>query len=222
LVFPAFNEEENIARVVQKAVTVLEKVTSIYEIIIIDDGSDDRTPQIIDDLALQSTIRVFHHPQNIGYGAALRTGFTNARHEFIFFIDSDDQFDISEISTFLPYIHEYEIVTGFRLVRQDPFLRNLNARGWNIVNRLLFGTRVKDINCAFKCIHRSVFDRFTLTSDGAMINAELYAQARKHKLTIKEVGVSHFPRQAGKQTGANLRVILKAFRELIALRKKLT
>lgn len=220
--FPAYNEAANIAKVVHKARTALDQVASDYELIIVNDGSTDATGQIADELARQDEhIRVCHHERNKGYGAALKTGYNAARYEFIFFLDGDDQFDSAEIINFLPYIHEYDIVTGYRLVRQDSFFRNLNARGWNLINFVLFGTRVKDINCAFKCINRRVFELFSLTSDGAMINAELYAQARRHGLKIKEVGVSHYPRTAGVQTGAKLSVILRAFKELFTLRKQL-
>ncbi|MFC1849208.1 glycosyltransferase family 2 protein [candidate division CSSED10-310 bacterium] len=222
LFFPAYNEEGNIERVVLEAKSILEELARNFEIIIVNDGSNDDTGKIADALAAQDPrIKVCHHPLNRGYGAALKTGYTAARLEYIFFVDSDGQFDLSEMHKFMPFIADFDIVTGYRIRRQDNFVRILNARGWNIINKILFGINVKDINCAFKCIKRSVFDLFTLTTDGAMINAELYAKARIHELTIKEIGVSHYSRTIGTQTGAHLSVIIKAFRELWLIKKHL-
>lgn len=220
--FPAYNEEDNIVRVVEKAKAELEVFASKFEIIIVNDGSHDATGTIIDKMAAEdSRILAFHHSQNRGYGAALKTAFSKATNEYIFYMDSDDQFDIKEIAHFIPFLNDYDIVTGYRIIRNDSIIRNFNANGWRMVNKILFGISVRDINCAFKCIHKSVFDKISLTSDGAMINAELYAKARQLGLTIKEVGVSHYPRTAGQQTGANLKVIIRAFRELFVLKRKM-
>lgn len=222
LFFPAYNEEENIEQVVLNALTVLKNISSDFEIIVVDDGSIDKTGKIADDLSEKyPEILVIHHSENKGYGAALRSGYSSASKEFIFFTDSDGQFDINDINKFLPYIKDFDIVTGYRIKRRDPLIRTLNAAGWNLINRILFGFKVKDINCAFKCVNRKVFNLFTLTTDGAMINAELYAKAKLHNIKIKEVGVTHYPRQAGTQTGANLTVIIKAFKELYRIRQLL-
>lgn len=220
--FPAFNEEENIESVVLQSLEVLSGITSNFEVIVVNDGSVDQTRQISEKLAEQyEQIKVVNHTVNRGYGAALRTGFAAATMEYIFFVDGDRQFDLSELSLFLPWIEDFDIVTGFRIKRKDPFIRSVNAFGWKVLNRILLGINVRDINCAFKCFKKSVFEVITLTTDGAMINAEIYAQALRHSLTIKEIGVHHYPRQAGTQTGANLKVITNAFRELIRIKNSL-
>jgi glycosyltransferase involved in cell wall biosynthesis len=222
LFLPAFNEEGNIARMVDSGVKALSELCDVFEVIIVNDGSHDATGRIADELAGKNDrIRVVHHNINRGYGAALRSGYAAARFDYVFFTDSDGQFEVGELKEFIPYIAEYPIVTGYRIERRDPFIRTLNARGWNLINRLLFGIRVKDINCAFKCVQKGVFEKIHLTTDGAMINAELYAKALAHGLKIKEIGVNHYPRRVGKQTGANIWVIARAFIELLRIKRSL-
>jgi glycosyltransferase involved in cell wall biosynthesis len=158
---------------------------------------------------------------NKGYGAALRTGFENSSKDFIFFTDSDNQFDISEMTKLLPYIRDYDIVTGFRIKRQDNIIRKINEFGFNRLIRILFGLKVKDLNCAFKIYKKEVIKSIPLKSTLAFINSEILIRAKKKGFTIKEVGVKHYPRQWGTQTGANLKVITGTFRELFKLRKEL-
>jgi glycosyltransferase involved in cell wall biosynthesis len=220
--FPAYNEEHNIVPLTEEAVEVLERLTSDYEVLIIDDGSADRTPQVADELAQRfPKVRAIHHPQNRGYGAALRTGFENCRMDYWFYTDGDRQFRIAEIENLLPYAADHDIVTGYRIERKDPFIRALNARSWNLLSRLLLKIRIRDINCAFKLYKASVFDKVRPQSSGAIINTEIFALARIHGMTIKEVGVHHYPRTVGVQTGANPLVILRAFRELFALYRRI-
>jgi len=139
----------------------------------------------------------------------------------IFFSDSDLQFDISELSNLLYWIKEYDIVIGYRKNRRDPFVRRLYAFGWNTLVKLAFDLKVKDINCAFKIFKRHVFDKIRIDATGAMINTDILAQAVKYGFKIKEVPVTHYPRLKGKQTGANIKVIFKAFEELFRLHRKL-
>ncbi len=224
VVLPAFNEEANIERVTRDVVSYLETTGLDYEVIIVNDGSRDRTGAIIDTLAREfPRVRARHHPQNRGYGAALRTGFGAAEKQFVFYMDGDGQFDIRELALLLPLAtDENHIVTGFRIKRNDPFIRRLNARlfgGWLV--RLLLNVRVRDLNCAFKLIPKKVLDAVTLESTGALINAELYGRAVRKGFGIKEVGVHHYPRTAGTQTGAHPKVILRAFYDLFRLRQKI-
>lgn len=224
VVLPAFNEEPNIERVVHDCVAYLDGGGLDYELVVVNDGSHDRTGEILDRLAAElPRLRPQHHPQNRGYGAALRTGFYAASKRFVFYMDGDGQFDIRELDTILPLVTDDDhIVTGFRIERRDPFIRRLNARlfgGWLV--RVMLNVHVRDLNCAFKLIPKKVLNAITLESTGALINAELYGRAVRKGFRIKEVGVHHYPRTAGVQTGAHLSVILRAFYDLFRLRRKI-
>ncbi|MFH1709467.1 MAG: glycosyltransferase family 2 protein [bacterium] len=216
--FPAFNEEKNIENTVKAAVLAATPLFSDFEIIIIDDGSKDKTPEIIDSLAKSDkNIKAVHHPENKGYGAAVRSGFVNATKELVFFTDGDSQFDISEIKLLLPLINEADLVIGYRIKRRDPLHRRLFAKLWGAFIAVLFNIWVSDMDCAFKLIKRKVIQNLDLKSNGAFISAELLIKAKKKGFKIKQVGVHHYPRKEGKQTGANIKVILKAFYELSKL-----
>jgi glycosyltransferase involved in cell wall biosynthesis len=224
VVLPAFNEAANIEQVVRDCAAYLEQRMPDYELLVVNDGSRDRTGEILDRLATElPRLRPLHHPQNRGYGAALRTGFDAATKPFVFYMDGDGQFDIRDLDQLLPLATDDEhIVTGFRIERRDPFIRRLNAKlfgGWLV--RLLLNVRVRDLNCAFKLIPKRVLDSITLESTGALINAEMYGRAVRKGFRIKEVGVHHYPRTAGVQTGAHLSVILRAFYDLFRLRQKI-
>ena len=222
VVFPAFNEEANIRAVVEDANRTVPKLTSIFEIIVVNDGSKDRTGEICDRLVEElPNVRVVHHPQNRGYGAALKSGITLARYDLIFFTDADGQFDLNEVAALLEQADTYDIVAGYRARRQDPPYRLLFAWGWNILVRLVLGIRIRDIDCAFKVFNRRVFDKVQINSVGAMVNTEIFAQVSRFGMTVKEVPVSHFPRRHGKSTGGNPAVIIKAFRELTRIRRKM-
>ncbi len=224
VVLPAFNEEANVERVVNDCIAYLESSGLDYEIIVVNDGSRDKTGQILDQMKAQiPRLRPQHHPQNRGYGAALRTGFEASTKRFVFYMDGDGQFDIKELDTILPLAtDEDHIVTGYRIKRNDPFIRRLNARlfgGWLV--RVMLNVYVTDLNCAFKLIPKKVLDAIRLESTGALINAELYGRAVRKGFKIKEVGVHHYPRIAGTQTGAHPLVILRAFYDLFRLRQKI-
>ncbi len=224
VVLPAFNEEANVEKTVRAVAAYLDQKPIDYEVLVVDDGSADRTGAIIDALAKElPRLRPLHHPQNRGYGAALRTGFDAARLRFVFYMDGDGQFDIRDLDRLLPLATDDDhIVTGYRITRQDPLMRRLNAKlfgGWLV--RVLLNVRVRDLNCAFKLIPRKVLQAVRLESTGALINAELYGRAVRKQFGIKEVGVHHYPREAGVQTGAHVSVIARAFYDLFRLRRKI-
>lgn len=222
LVFPAYNEEPNIERAVAEARRALQKFADRHEIIVVNDGSADRTGEIIERLAREcDDVVPVQHPKNRGYGAALCSGFARAGLDYVFFSDSDLQFNLDEMDRLVEWIGRYDIVTGYRVKRADPLHRKLNAWAWGTLVRFLFGIKVRDIDCAFKLFRRRVLDAIKPTSAGAMINTEILAQAVKAGFTIHEVPVTHLPRTQGQQTGANLRVILKAFGELFAMYARL-
>ena len=220
--FPCYNEQDNVRRVVGRAKEVLEGIGADYEVIIVDDGSADRTGQVADELAAgDKRISVVRHRRNMGYGAALQSGFRAATKKLVFFTDGDGQFDIGEIRELLPLMEGYDIVCGYRLNRQDPIMRKINGWLWTRMVCILFGMKVRDIDCAFKMFRREVFEHIKMESSGALISAEILARATRAGYKITETGVHHYPRTAGKQTGAKLRVILRAFKELFSLYKRI-
>ena len=218
-VLPAFNEEANLEQSVGRMAQALDTYARNSEIIVVDDGSLDQTPFVLERMAgLYPTLRVVRHPRNRGYGAALRSGFAAARCPWVFMMDADNQFDPSELSLLLHHAAEADIVTGYRKHRRDPVLRRLNAWAFFTLVRFFFGHLVRDVNCAFKLIRRDLLTRMDLHADGALINAEVTVLARRLNARIIEVPVHHYPRLSGKQTGANPLVVLRAFRELLAFR----
>jgi glycosyltransferase involved in cell wall biosynthesis len=216
--FPCYNEQDNISGVVKKALDVLEKLNADFEIIIVNDGSSDDTGKITDELAGRNDrIKVVHHGTNLGYGAALQSGFKAATKELVFYTDGDGQFDINEMPPLLDLMGQYDIVSCYRLNRQDNILRKINAWCWTKLVCFLFGMKIRDIDCAFKLYKREIFYNIKLVSTGALIDAEVLARAVRKGYRVVQEGVHHYPRTAGAQTGANLRVILRAFRELFGL-----
>jgi glycosyltransferase involved in cell wall biosynthesis len=213
--FPAYNEEGNVEKMCSSLKAILPQVAEDYEIIIMNDGSKDRTKEIADRLAQEDNrIRAVHHEKNLGYGAAIRSGIKACRKEYLFFTDGDSQFDVSQLSQFVPLISNHDGVIGYRLNRRDPWVRRLNAWAWNRLVRLLFGLKMRDIDCAFKLFDRKVFEGMELESSGAMISTEMLVKIKDRGFRLRETGVLHSPRLTGRQTGANPRVILRAFKEL--------
>lgn len=217
-VLPAYNEEANIFQAVEVVRAALETVTSNYEIIIVDDGSIDRTGEIADGLVKEDArIRVFHHYRNLGYGAALRCGFREASKGFCFHTDSDCQFDLCEMREVAEMALDADMVAGYRLSRADPIHRRLSAAAYNQLLRRAFGLRVKDPDCAFKLYRSEPVKKLDLGSDSILISAELLIKLRNAGGIIREHGVRHLPRRRGKQTGNSLRTLMHALRELTEL-----
>ena len=217
--FPCYNEQDNITRVVEQALTVLEKLNVDFEVIIVDDGSSDGTGQIADSCAARNgRVKAVHHRTNLGYGAALQSGFKAATKELVFYTDGDGQFDINEMPPLLPLMERYDIVSCYRLTRQDNLIRKINGWCWTKLVCLLFGMKIRDIDCAFKLYKREIFDNIKLSSAGALVDTEILARAVRKGYCVTQKGVHHYPRTAGVQTGANWRVILRAFKELFRLR----
>jgi glycosyltransferase involved in cell wall biosynthesis len=220
--FPCYNEQGNIAGVVEKALAELENLNADYEVIIVDDGSGDSTGTIADELAGgNNRVKVVHHLTNLGYGAALQSGFKASTKELVFYTDGDGQFDIKEMPGLLDLMEQCDIVSCYRLNRQDNLMRRINAWCWTKLVCLLFGMKIRDIDCAFKLYKREIFDTFQLVSTGALIDAEILARSVRKGYRVVQQGVHHYPRTAGAQTGANFRVILRAFTELFRLWKQI-
>jgi glycosyltransferase involved in cell wall biosynthesis len=219
-VLPAYNEEALIAATATAMADELAKHADDYEVIVVNDGSRDRTREIVEGVAAQDPhIRLVNHPVNRGYGAALKTGFDAATKDLIFLTDGDKQFDLTEIARFVPEIERgADMAIGYRSPRRDPMVRLVYAWGWKVVVTLLFGYTARDVDCAFKLFKRTVWERITVYSGGATFSAELLVKARACDYRIRELPVKHLPRLAGRPTGGNPRVILRAFRDIIWLR----
>lgn len=219
--FPFWNEEENVENVVKNAIQVAEKVAEKWEIIMVDDGSSDKTLQVAEKLARSnSRLRVISHKPNRGYGAALHSGFTHAKYDYIVFTDGDGQFDFAEVTKFIEKIDNADMVVGYREKRRDHqlFKRLLLMNLLKIGDFILFHFSFKDIDCGFKMFRREAIERLMpLRSEGAMITTEILAKAKRKKLKIEEVGVTHYPRKLGHQSGANFPVIIRAILESLIL-----
>ena len=223
LVLPAFNEEAVIGTTLLHVLSVLTTTEQVkdFEIIVINDGSADRTGAIVSALAKsESRIRLLTHEHNQGYGATLVDGFAAATKELTLFMDSDGQFDLYDLDRLLPFIDTYDAVIGYRFNRQDTWLRKFNAWGWKMLIRQVLGISARDIDCAFKLLHTDFLQQHPLETRGAMINAELLYKLQRANCTYREVNVQHLPRQGGRATGAKLSVIVRAFRELFSFARK--
>jgi len=220
--FPCYNEEANVEKMVRRCQAILPEVAENWEIIPVNDGSKDKTGEIIDRLAKEDPhVHPVHHEKNKGYGGAVISGYNAAKLDYLFFTDGDLQFDLREITLLLEKIDEGDLILGFRKNRRDPWHRKLNAFLWGSLVKFLFGFQVRDVDCAFKLIKRKVADKVQLSAGGAMVSTELLARANRAGFRFAEVGVTHYPRVAGQQTGANLKVILRAFKELFKLYGKI-
>lgn len=219
--YPFWNEEKNIEAVVENGLKIVPDVAEKWEILIIDDGSSDNTLKIANELSEKyKNIKVIAHSPNRGYGAALKEGLEKSQYKVVVFTDGDGQFDFSEVSKFVDEIESCDMVIGYRNKRRDEkiFKRLLLMNMLKVWDFVLFGFHFKDIDCGFKMFTRHAIEEISpLRSEGAMITTEILAKATRKKLKIRQVGVEHYPRQFGKQTGANLPVIIRAILESLIL-----
>ena len=224
--FPAHNEEANIEAVVAEALEALPTIADRFEIVAVDDGSRDATPALADRLAEDhpGVVRAVHHPTNLGYGAALRSGFSAARFDVVAFTDGDRQFHVADLARLVERLQAPDApdaVVGYRLRRADAALRLVYARLYRLALRTFFGLAVRDVDCACKVFRRPALEGVRLESGGAFLSAELLIKLRARGRRIVEVGVPHYPRLAGRATGANPRVVLRAVRDFWLLRLRL-
>ena len=223
--FPAHNEAENIEALVAEALEVLPRLAEQFEIIAVDDGSRDATPRLADELAARhEQVRAVHHEVNRGYGAALRSGFRAARYELVCFLDGDRQFHVDDLGRLLERHAQPDhpdVVVGYRQKRADPFVRLAYARAYRLALRIFFGLKVRDPDCACKLFRRSALEGIRVESEGGFLSGELLVKLLGRRRTIAEVGVPHYPRLAGRQTGANPKVVLRAVRDFWRLRLRL-
>jgi glycosyltransferase involved in cell wall biosynthesis len=218
LVFPAFDEADNLTVLLDRAQEIAASLTRDFEIVVVDDGSRDGSAEIVRErAAVRPNIRLIRHAENRGYGAALRAGLRETRGELVFFSDADLQFDLAELSLLLHHARTFDVVAGYRHPRRDPWPRRAMAFCWGQLVRVLFDLPIRDIDCAFKIFRRPVLESVPLASLGAFVNTELLVRARSAGFRIHQVPVSHRRRRHGRQSGARPRVILRALVELATL-----
>jgi len=220
--FPAYYDEKNIGKVVASALKVLEELKlKDYEITIIEDGSPDRTAEVADELARRHPkVNVIHHEKNMGYGATLRDGFMNAKMDYVFYTDGDNQFDLEELKKFVALVPYTDIVVGYRKKKQYSTYRKVTSLVYNFVLRYLFDIDYVDVDCAFKLIKTDLFRKINIESVDAFIDAEILLKARLLGYTSTEVGVKHLPRVDGISTGARPSVIFRTIKEIAEYRKQ--
>jgi glycosyltransferase involved in cell wall biosynthesis len=222
VVIPCFNEEANVAGVVEDARAAAERAADVHEVIVVDDGSADATSEIAGGLIHRHPdLRLVRHEENRGYGAAVRSGFEAAEMPWVFLTDGDRQFDLGQIEELVVHAGSADAIVGRRAHRADPLGRRVSARAWNVLVRQMFSIPVRDVDCAFKLIRRDLLDQIELEANGAMVSTELLVKCRRAGARIVEIDVEHRPRAAGEQSGASPRVVARAFRELARMRRVL-
>jgi glycosyltransferase involved in cell wall biosynthesis len=224
--FPAHNEEANLRGLVEEALATLPGLAATFEIVIVDDGSRDATGAIADELAAAhpGIVRAVHHPTNLGYGAALLSGFRASHHDLVAFTDGDRQFrveDLGRLTERLAAPDAPDVVVGYRIRRADPLIRTLYARAYRFANLVWFRLRVRDVDCACKLFRREALEGIAVESGGAFFSAELLIKLRAAGRAVVEVGVPHHPRTAGSPTGAKPSVVLRAVRDFWLLRLRM-
>jgi glycosyltransferase involved in cell wall biosynthesis len=224
--FPAHNEEANLRGLVLEALATLPKLADTFEIVVVDDGSRDATGSIADELAVAhpGIVRAVHHPTNLGYGAALLSGFRAAHHDLVAFTDGDRQFrveDLGRLTERLAGPDAPDVVVGYRIKRADPLVRTLYAKAYRFANLVWFRLRVRDVDCACKLFKREALEGIAVESGGAFFSAELLIKLRAAGRSVVEVGVPHHPRTAGSPTGAKPTVVLRAVRDFWLLRLRM-
>lgn len=220
--FPAYYDELNIGKVTRSAVKILEELKlKDYEIIIIEDGSPDKTGEVADKLAEEfPKVRVIHHAKNMGYGATLKDGFINAKMDYVFYTDGDNQFNLDEMKKFVALIPYSDIVVGYRKHKQYSLYRKFTSLCYNYLLKIIFDISYWDIDCAFKLFKTELFKRIEIVSVDAFIDAEIMLKANLLDYTVTEIGVEHLPRLDGVSTGARPSVIIRTIREIFDYRKE--
>ncbi len=218
--FPAYNDAGTITSMVITSLLTLRELTDDYEVIVIDDGSQDHTPDVLDELArvYPDEVRIVHHAQNRGYGGALRSGFSAATKEWIFYTDGDAQYDPRELKNLAELAgDDVDFINGWKIERHDPLHRILIGRIYQHIIKLSFGLRLRDVDCDFRLMRRAVFDRVELTADSGVICVELMKKVQDAGFRLQETPVHHFHRAYGKSQFFNYPRLFRVGRDLSQL-----
>jgi glycosyltransferase involved in cell wall biosynthesis len=217
--FPAYNDSGTIASMVIRAVKAASELTSDFEIIVVDDGSADGTAEIADELArTYPQVRAVHHPINRDYGAALQTGFRSATKELIFYTDGDAQYDPAELSVLWARLTpDADMVNGYKISRADPLHRVVIGRVYHHIVSILFGLKLRDVDCDFRLMRRGIFDRINLVKTSGIICVEMMKKIQDAGFRIVEVPVHHYHRAFGKSEFFNVRRLFRTGRDLLVL-----
>ena len=222
-IFPAFNDAGTIPSMILTALIALRQVTEDYEIIVTNDGSSDYTSAILDEMKMRyPELRVIHHAENQGYGAALRSGFSAATKEWIFYTDGDGQYNPLELVNLVARLEDgIDIVNGYKISRSDPLVRKIIGGFYNQLVKWLFGIRLRDVDCDFRLIRRSLFDKISFESNTGTIPLEMVKKFEDAGCTFAEIPVQHYFRQYGKSQFFNWDRLLRTGVHLVQLWWKL-
>jgi glycosyltransferase involved in cell wall biosynthesis len=219
---PAYNEEENIERAVSRSVEVLSSITDNYEVLVVNDASKDRTAEIVNRMIAENPhIRMITHEKNTRLGGAIRTGFKNASKGYVFYCDADNPVDMWDVKRALPFMKDFDIVTGFRLIREERMHRLVYSWVYNNLTGTLFKFRARDINFSFKMVKRKVLQQVELQSDGGFIDVEFISEILRKGYKMGQVGVMYYPRTAGESTMASGKVIVQILKEMWAYYRRI-
>jgi glycosyltransferase involved in cell wall biosynthesis len=216
--FPAYGDEGTVERVAMKALTIGQAMAVPFEVIIVDDGSPDRSGEIADELArVHPEIRVVHHETNLGYGRAFKSVLKNSRYDWIALTDGDDQYDLLDLKDLVRVAHRYDLIITFRYRKIYSTPRIFLSWLYNAVLRWLFRTPFRDVSTGLRLVHRSVIDAVELESDGNIIGAELAIRAMLCGFSVGEVGIKTFPRTFGVSSSVRPRHVRRALREVAGM-----
>ncbi len=220
---PAYNEEDSISLTVEGVVKVLKELKIDWELLVVNDGSKDDTAAVVKGLEKKYPgVRLVNHERNLGYGAALKTGFKEAKYPWVAFVDSDGQFNFEEIKKLIAKTDEADVILGYRLNRADPIQRRVFTWGWKMLAMVMLGLNVRDYSCGFKLIKKKVIEDISpIESEEKVTQIEMLIKAKKKGYKFAEIGVHHYARKAGVPTGANITVVKKSFIDMIKLRSNL-
>lgn len=220
--FPVFNDEKTIERVTLKSLNILKKYANEFEVLIIDDCSPDNSGIIADQLSLKyNNVRVIHHAKNCGYGATLKTGFQNVRHEFVCQTDGDDEYDINDLEKFIKLIDYYDLIITFRYVRMYSNWRIFVSRIYNMILRYLFRLNYRDISTGLRIVRKDVLKDVELLSDSPFIGAELAIKAMLKGYRVGEVGIQTFPREFGKGSAVSTKNIFETIKDMFKVYRQI-
>lgn len=211
--FPCYNDRGTIVEMVTSALEILNLITYDHEVIVIDDGSTDGSIEILRSLESKySNVKVMYHEKNLGYGAALKSGFKAAQKEYIFYTDGDAQYDVGELPRLLKVLKsDTDLVNGYKIQRSDPYYRKIIGYIYNHLVKFAFGIKLKDVDCDFRIIRRGIFNNIVLRSNSGIICVEMIKKIELKKMNIKEVPVNHHHRTYGKSQFFNFRRLIRIF-----------